>query len=609
MTHEPAIITSSPQAAAHQAEPVSEREALQRLIDGKLLTPVFQPIVDVANQTILGYEALIRGPAGSRLARPDQLFAAAACNRQLAALEYACREAACCEFARLELDGKLFLNMTPMSFMDSQYRDGVTLGILQWLKLDPERVVFELTEKQPLEDFELLRNACEHFKGQGFAVALDDLGAGYAGLRVWSEMRPHYVKIDRHFIADIDTSAMKREFVRSMMDIAHRIGNKVIAEGIETEAELRTLVSMGVEYVQGFFIAMPAADPIRAIPAHLREAKASAMPQSRDSFQRTLRDVTISETGIAPSTPAVEVVKMFRADISLNGVPVIAGNRALGMVNRSELLNAFSLRYSYELHGKKPISEFICVRSLILDINCDLNTAGRKIAADPAQNLNVDVLVCENIGTEDEHYVGVAKVRCILAAIADEQLRVARHSNPLTGLPGNVPLYEWIDQLLCNHSEFVVAYCDINNFKPFNDAFGYSCGDDVIILLGRLLREHVDATQDFIGHVGGDDFVVVFRSGDWQRRCQALLTAFSQTIAARASQHEREYWVEDRAGERRRYGPLTLAIGCVQPDSTACSTHHQVALLLADAKRRAKELGGNRFFVSRRRAPVAQEPA
>src|SRR5690606_1738855 len=113
---------------------------LQRLLDNRQLKAVFQPIVDVVNHSITGFEALIRGPADSALARPDQLFAAATEYGMLAKLEYTCREAACTAFMQQQLPGKLFLNMTPLSFTDSQYRDGVTMAILRRLQLDPERV-------------------------------------------------------------------------------------------------------------------------------------------------------------------------------------------------------------------------------------------------------------------------------------------------------------------------------------------------------------------------------------------------------------------------------------------------------------------------------------
>ena len=320
------------------SQPDLHRE-LQRLIDQRLLTPLFQPIFALDSPRILGYEALIRGPETSPLHKPEQLFAVARSARHLASLEYACREAACRQFMSLGLPGRLFLNMSPLSFTDNNYRDGVTREILQRIGLNAERLVFELTENQPLDEFELLRSASDHFKRQGFAVALDDLGAGYAGLRVWSELRPDYVKIDRHFISGIDQDAVKREFVRAMLDIAHRMGNKVIAEGIETAAELRTLITMGVEYAQGFYLARPMAEPVRQVPSALFGFQHERFPRHPDFFHRTVGDILADSVVVSPGTPAAEVVKMFRADVRLTCVPVVAGNQPIGMVSRVELLN------------------------------------------------------------------------------------------------------------------------------------------------------------------------------------------------------------------------------------------------------------------------------
>ena len=583
--------------ALSPAQPDLHRE-LQRLIDLRLLTPLFQPIFALDSLRILGYEALIRGPENSPLHTPDQLFAAARSARHLASLEYACREASCHQFVSLGLPGKLFLNMSPLSFTDSNYRDGVTREILQRVGLNAERLVFELTENQPLDEFELLRSASDHFKRQGFAVALDDLGAGYAGLRVWSELRPDYVKIDRHFISGIDQDAVKREFVRAMLDIAHRMGNKVIAEGIETAAELRTLIAMGVEYAQGYYLARPMAEPMRQAPPVLSGFQRERFPRHPDFFHRTVGDILADSVVVSPGTPAADVVKMFRADVRLTCVPVVAGNQPIGMVSRVELLNIFAQRYGHELHSTKLITEFVSPLSLTLDIDTELKVAGQLITEDPQQNLSVDFII-----SEQGLYRGVGTVRNLLRCITEEKLRAARHSNPLTQLPGNVPLYEWIDYLLNSYTEFVVAYCDINQFKPFNDTFGYSYGDEVIVKLGQLLMANVDTEKDFVGHVGGDDFIVVFRSEDWRARCEDILASFTDVYHTVLPNPQSEYWSHDREGNRQRFGPLTLAIGCVQPDPLACMTHHQVSLLLADAKHSAKRGNGNCIFESRRRTP------
>lgn len=569
---------------------------LQRIIEFRLLTPVFQPIIALDSRRILGYEALIRGPEASPLHTPDQLFSTARTTKQLASLEFACRAASCEKFVELNLSGKLFLNMTPLSFTDSQYRDGVTREILQRVGLSPERVVFELTESQPLDQFDLLRAASEHFQRQGFAIALDDLGAGYAGLRVWSELCPDYVKIDRHFISGIDSDPVKREFVRAMLDIANRMGNKVIAEGIETADELNTLVAMGIDNVQGFYLARPAALPILTFPAHINGFPQQQRFGNQDIFRRTVGEIMV-KVDVIPSTATAEsVVKMFRADVRLSCVPVVDGETPLGMVSRAELLNVFARPFAHDLYAKKSIAEFISSTSLIVDASCELKKVGQLITEDPHQNLSVDFIVSRN-----GQYSGVGKIRHLLRCITEEKLRAAKHSNPLTQLPGNVPLYEWIDHLLLVRENMVVAYVDINHFKPFNDAFGYSFGDEIILCLSNILRRQLDAERDFIGHVGGDDFIVIFRSENWRERCEQVFAEFNAAYLELLPQAQTEYWSNDRNGTRQRFGALTLAIGCVFPDFTSCTTHHHVSLLLADAKHSAKLMGGNAIFESRRR--------
>lgn len=584
-----------------QSQVVSQstlQKELRRLIEFKQLTPVFQPIAAVENPRIIGYEALIRGPEDSPLHKPDALFAIARECRLLAALEFACRDVSCERFAALNLPGKLFLNMSPISFTDSQYRDGVTREILQRVGLSAERLVFELTESQPLDELDLLRVASDHFRRQGFAVALDDLGAGYAGLRVWSELCPDYVKIDRHFISGIDKDPVKREFVRAMLDIAHRMGHKAIAEGIETEAEFNTLIIMGVEYAQGYFIAHPQAFPIVELPISVAETAGKRMRRYQDHFTRTVREIVHDSGHVTSTTSAEDVVKMFRADVRLACVPIVDGDTPLGMISRAEVLNIFSHRFAHELHAQKPIREFISPLSVIVDVNTDLKVVGRLISEDPQQNLSVDFIVSDN-----KRYLGIGKVRDLLRAITEEKLRIARHSNPLTQLPGNVPLYEWVDHLLLHKKEFVVAYCDINNFKPFNDVFGYSAGDEAILHLSRILCDCIDTSSDFVGHVGGDDFILVLGCSDWQPRCEEILTRFADVSRQLLPSQSTEYWSVDRQGQRQKFGALTLAIGCVSPDLEFCKTHHQVSQLLAEAKHSAKMHGGNNLFYSRRRKP------
>ena len=231
--------------------------ALESILAHGDLSSLFQPIVSLSEQRILGYEALTRGPSNSPLHSPLTLFAVARHASRLSELEQACRRNACLRFDNLKLDGKLFLNVSPESLLDPRHQPGRTRRLLQDLGIAPDRVVIELTEQSPTEDFSLLDNALHHYRAMGFSIALDDLGAGYSSLRLWSELRPDYVKIDRHFIDGIHQDVVKREFVESILKMARASRAQVIAEGIETRAELDCLRQMGVELFQGYLLAKP----------------------------------------------------------------------------------------------------------------------------------------------------------------------------------------------------------------------------------------------------------------------------------------------------------------------------------------------------------------
>jgi len=183
----------------------------------------------------------------------------------------------------------------------------------------------------------------------------------------------------------------------------------------------------------------------------------------------------------------------------------------------------------------------------------------------------------------------------------------------LTQLPGNVPIDRRIQRFLADGQPFVVCHADLDHFKPFNDVFGYRCGDDVIQLLGRILSAHTDAGRDFLGHIGGDDFILLFRSPDWRARCEAMLDDFSLGMTRLLEETGQTvadgYEAEDRLGHRRHYGLPTLSLGAVPVEPGAYQSRHQIAQAASEAKAQAKKHAGPCLYVERRRPqplPVAQ---
>ncbi|WP_409321441.1 EAL domain-containing protein [Pseudomonas monteilii] len=254
--------------------------ALSAILAQRSIHSLLQPIMCLSEQRVFGHEALSRGPSNSPLHAPLNLFTIARQAGRLTELEAVCRESACRRFSEQQLQGKLFLNISPESLLEPHYPSGLTLKLLEQVGLPPSRVVIELTEHTPTDDFQLLSNALHHYRDMGFSIAIDDLGAGYSSLRLWSELRPEYVKIDRHFIDGIHRAPLKREFVGSILQIARASKAQVIAEGIELAEELVVLREMGVDLVQGYLLGRPQELGVRELPV------LASMPQAEQPTVR-----------------------------------------------------------------------------------------------------------------------------------------------------------------------------------------------------------------------------------------------------------------------------------------------------------------------------------
>lgn len=239
------------------------------ILGDQKLTPHFQPIVSLAQKKIMGYEALIRGPYDSPLHSPLNLFAAAERFDLSAKLEFICREITIKRYADLNINEKLFINVSPSLLLQPKFKKGETLRFLKEFGVDPRSVVIELTEHQPTDDYGLMREAVSHYRNMGFEIALDDLGAGYSGLRLWSELLPDYVKIDKHFIQKLHKDPVKLNFVKSILSMATALNCQVIAEGIETADEFKAIEKIGIAYAQGYYFGKPMAAPIEKLDSSL----------------------------------------------------------------------------------------------------------------------------------------------------------------------------------------------------------------------------------------------------------------------------------------------------------------------------------------------------
>ncbi|MBZ0104855.1 MAG: GGDEF domain-containing protein [Sulfuricella denitrificans] len=593
---------------------VGEQEDHSALLDSILtqrsLMAFFQPIIEFSGGRVFGYEGLIRGPINTPLHAPIHLFKAAEALGRLAELERLCRYVVLESFVAQRLPGRLFLNVSPACLLAPDFREGETLRLLRRLELNPSRVIIELTENKPIFDYNLLREAARHYRGMGFEIAIDDLGEGFSSLRLWSELRPEFVKIDMHFIQGINHDPVKLQFVRSIQVIAECMGARVIAEGIETPAELNVLKTIGLALGQGFHIARPdPAPPLQApeeVVTALRQNGIAVYPVGQtNSNTVTARKLLKSVPVASPLMTADEVFSIFSQDNDLNVLPVVSHGAPLGLINRYRFVDHYARPYQRELHGSKPCTRFMDNQPLMVDQAISLSQLSRMIA-DGSQRHVADGFIITGQG----NYLGIGNSQDLIREITEQQIQSARHANPLTQLPGNVPINEHIERLLHNRSHFVMCYFDLDHFKPFNDRYGFRRGDDIILLCARILSEASDPERDFLGHVGGDDFVLLFQSEDWERRCRLILARFDQEVETLFDPQDlktRGFEGEDRQGNALFFPLTSLSIGAVSVAPGGYRSHYEVAAAAGEAKKQAKSLSGSSLFIERR-SPNAAKP-
>lgn len=565
---------------------------LMGIIEEQKINTLFQPIIGARGQSIYAYEALSRGPADSLYCSPIHLFEEAKRQQQLFALEGVCRGRAIENFTRQKLAGKLFLNVSPETLLQSDHQSGLTLDLLKTYGLKPEQVVIEITEHSPTHDYDLMRSAVEYYQGAGFSIAIDDLGAGYSSLRLWSELKPEYVKIDRHFVSGIERDKVKRDFVRSIVEIARAVNSQVVAEGIETRQEFEALSEIGVDYLQGYYFARPHPQPIREV-CKSAQVVWKQIKESRDMYKddgqigRLMLDIP----PVTPDTLVEDVAELFDQHEHWFSLPVVSGGIPVGMIKRTRLLQKLSKAFGRDLYSKKPVSQIMDTEFMSVERHMRLEKVSQQVTQRSRNRLEEDFVV-----TENGYYCGIGQVIDLLKKITEMQLKSAQNSNPLTGLPGNMLIQEQIDQLIISRVPFVTCYFDLDNFKPYNDQYGYAKGDEILLTVARLLQKHCEASMDFVGHVGGDDFVVIFRSTEWPNYVQSALNEFSRArMEYYSSDHVADggIWAEDRFGEKRFFGLMSISVAAIDSESANFGSAKEVASQLTQIKHEAKHSKGN----------------
>jgi EAL domain-containing protein (putative c-di-GMP-specific phosphodiesterase class I)/DNA-binding response OmpR family regulator len=228
---------------------------LRDIIRRKRVTTLFQPIVTAKDQTIFGYEILTRGPANSSFRNSDMLFSFARETKLAWGLEAVSLECALRRLRSFDLSNRKFLlNLEAEMFAESEFR---IHEVVSFFSEHRGHFVFELTERAAIEDYNVFRRLLDEFRSKGIEVAIDDAGSGYASLEAIAALAPDYLKVTKGLVSTLAREPIKQDLVRMLVDLAGKISAKTIAEGIETNEEYETCRELGIDLLQGYFLAHP----------------------------------------------------------------------------------------------------------------------------------------------------------------------------------------------------------------------------------------------------------------------------------------------------------------------------------------------------------------
>jgi diguanylate cyclase (GGDEF)-like protein len=575
----------------------SSNVSVPELIRTGRLSPLFQPICSIVEGNIFGYEGLIRGPKNSELYRPDRLFEAARLEGMTFALEVASALSILAAFDQLVPGGRLFLNFSANALVRLARADGQAATLRDMMASGSLRrkLVVEITEHDRVTDFAELLAAATGFRRSGIEFALDDFGDGRSSLRLWAELQPEFVKIDKYFTHGAGDHFQKTQMLRAVANISEALGGQLIAEGIETIHELSAVRALGISYGQGYLLGRPAGQPPETIEKEAQEVirvgDVAVLPAARYTrgIAFSAERLTMRIPPIGVETTAGEVSELFAQHPEYPALAVVEGGRAIGLINRRTLLETFARPFQKEIYGTRSCVNVMNSDPAHLEYNATFDDSMGMLVSQDQSYLTDGFIISQN-----GRYVGIGTGENLVRTVTEYRVEAARHANPLTFFPGNVPITEHIKSLIASGNDFVCAYCDLNHFKPFNDQYGYWQGDEMILLLADIIFANAAPKRDFVGHVGGDDFIILFQSEDWLERCEKTIAEFNGKAEQLFDPEARERGgisAEDRSGNPAFFPITSLSIGAVKVVAGEFREAADVASAAAAAKRRAKKQG------------------
>ncbi|MBF0528139.1 MAG: EAL and GGDEF domain-containing protein [Deltaproteobacteria bacterium] len=574
------------------------------LIEEGAIVPVYQPVLDFSKGETMGWEAFSRGPADSSFAAPSTFFRFAEYIGGVYELDQRCREMALANLGTIEKDQMIFINTHPMSLSNGRFGPKSFGNLLARHNLNPKNVVLEFSQKLHVTSSSQLRQALKPYREAGFRVAVDDMAGGRSSLTLLSQVQPDFIKLDVSIVRGVDSDPFKRLIVETLAYMSKLLRARLIAVGLESETEFSALVSMGVQAGQGFLLSGPEAVKKEAT---IQTPTVGSFQEVRDiSWKCSKPVVEMVEMPMTapPDTTIEEIQTLLKDKPPTSNVVIVDGLKPIGQLMSYNLDRRLGQRYGISLYLQREVTHLMNRGPLIVDSDQSVEEVAKLAMQRRGPEIYDDIIV-----TRNNELVGTVSVQRLLDYLAQFQVELAKGTNPLTGLPGNLAIEHELERRIKHQIASSLMYVDLDNFKVYNDVYGFSKGDQVILMTAQVLGDAINKAgdyRDFLGHVGGDDFIII---STYDRA-----DAIGEAIVKRFAEEAPKYYNEEhrrtgsmiavgRDGIRREFGFVSVSIGIIDFEFHRSFTLSELSERAAEIKKFAKSKWGN-SCVRDRRCPL-----
>jgi diguanylate cyclase (GGDEF)-like protein len=514
----------------------------------------FQPVVNLTTGGVAGLEILARPESGDILAearRDPEL------DGRLAVL--ALRTA-----VRRETRLPLHVNVFAGTLADlgglTPLHDAVrAAGRLPW------EVTIDIAPPYTHVPQPALLEAVSGLREQGFRISADGIGDGDVPLRLLTDLVPDLVKLDASLLA-------RPAAVRAMRTLCDELGALLSVEGVETELQCAAALSAGAQLAQGELFAPPSRLPAADVYVPPRSPEVVGMSRPGPTIREFVRPAAL-----LPATASASQVRAL-----LTGSPEVSGvllvdrdGVPVRSVHRSRFLLSMSGRYGHALYADRPAAK-LGDPPRTVGVDATAWEVLDVVAVGDRDRTSDDVAVVDRYG----RCVGVVRLADLVRALAESRVEEAAGLNPLTRLPGSDAITGEVDRRIAEGRTFALSWLDVDHFKQVNDGAGFAAGDELIRSVGRALQ-HAAAGSTRVGHIGGDDFLVLTDPEGLEPLADSVLD------------------VPWSAGGR----PVTLSLATVVCVPGGVTDHREAAACLAPLKQAAKALDGASWVLGRAGLP------